>query len=215
MEIFIDSGNTNEIREAQSMGIVDGVTTNPSLASKSGKSFKDLILEICGIVNGPVSAEVTTTDAEEMIKEGCSIALWHKNIVVKMPLTADGLKAIRSLSESGIRTNATLCFSSSQALLAAKAGATYVSPFVGRLDDIGSDGMELIADIRAIYDRYQFRTKIITASVRHPLHFLQAAQLGSDAITAPWKVLQQVVQHPLTDIGLKKFMDDWAKAKKN
>jgi transaldolase len=214
MEIFIDSGDTNEIREAQSMGLVDGVTTNPSLAAKSGKLFKDLILEICEIVDGPISAEVTALNADEMVKEGEELAAWHKNVIVKIPLIAEGLKATRRLTQKGIRTNVTLCFSASQALLAAKAGATYVSPFVGRLDDIGTDGMELISDIRTIYDNYGFETKILTASARSPMHFHHAAKIGSDVITAPWSVLQQLVKHPLTDSGLKKFMEDWAKAKK-
>jgi transaldolase len=214
MEIFIDSGDTNEIREAQSMGLVDGVTTNPSLAAKSGKPFKELILEICSIVDGPISAEVTSLTADEMIKEGETLAAWHKNVVVKIPLIAEGLKATRALTAKGIRTNVTLCFSASQALLAAKAGATYISPFVGRLDDISHEGMDLIADIRTIYDNYGFKTKILTASARSPMHFLNAAKIGSDVITAPWSVLQGLAKHPLTDIGLKKFMEDWAKAKK-
>lgn len=214
MEIFIDSGNTDEIREAQSMGLVDGVTTNPTLAAKSGKPFKDLILEICEIVDGPISAEVTTLTADEMVAEGESIAKWHKNIVIKIPLIAEGLKATKRLSEQGIKTNVTLCFSASQALLAAKAGATYISPFVGRLDDISIEGMDLISDIRVIYDNYSFPTKILTASVRSPMHFVTAARLGSDVITAPFKVLEQLTKHPLTDRGLEQFMKDWESAKK-
>lgn len=212
MEIFIDSGNTAEIKEAQSMGLVDGVTTNPTLASKSGKKFKDLILEICDIVDGPISAEVTGLNAEEMLKEGRDIASWHKNVVVKVPLIAEGLKAVRELSQDGIKTNVTLCFTASQALLAAKAGATYISPFVGRLDDISVEGMDVIEDIRLVYDNYGFKTKILTASARGPLHFLNAAKIGSDVITAPWSVLQSLIKHPLTDIGLQKFMEDWKKA---
>ncbi|MFQ3670785.1 MAG: fructose-6-phosphate aldolase [Verrucomicrobiia bacterium] len=213
MQIFIDSGNTDEIREAQSLGLVDGVTTNPSLAAKSGKKFKDLILEICEIVDGPISAEVTGLTAEEMIAEGKDIASWHKNVVVKVPLIAEGLKATRVFTSLGIKTNVTLCFSPAQALLAAKAGATYVSPFVGRLDDITVDGMDLIEDIREIYDNYDFSTKILTASARSPMHFVAAAKIGSDVITAPWSVLQALIKHPLTDVGLAKFLDDWKKAK--
>jgi transaldolase len=212
MQIFIDSGNTEEIREAQSLGLVDGVTTNPSLAAKSGKKFKDLILEICEIVDGPVSAEVTALTADEMIAEGKEIAAWHKNVVVKVPLIAEGLKATRVFTSLGIRTNVTLCFSAAQAILAAKAGATYVSPFVGRLDDITVEGMDLIDDIRQIYDNYDYETKILTASARSPIHFVSAAKIGSDVITAPWSVLQSLVKHPLTDIGLAKFLEDWKKA---
>jgi transaldolase len=214
MLIFIDSGNTDEIREAQAMGLVDGVTTNPTLASKSGKPFKELILEICGIVDGPISAEVTSLKAEDMIKEGVEVASWHKNVIVKVPLIAEGLKAVRVLTSKGIKTNVTLCFSASQALLAAKAGATYVSPFVGRLDDLGVEGMDLIADIRQIYDNYDIETKILTASARGPMHFINAAKIGSDVITVPFSVLQMLVKHPLTDSGLKKFLEDWEKAKK-
>lgn len=214
MLIFIDSGNTDEIREAQAMGLVDGVTTNPTLASKSGKPFKELILEICSIVDGPISAEVTSLKADEMVKEGVEVAAWHKNVIVKVPLIAEGLKAVRVLTSKGIKTNVTLCFSAAQALLAAKAGATYVSPFVGRLDDIGIEGMDLIADIRQIYDNYDIKTKILTASARSPMHFINAAKIGSDVITAPFSVLQMLVKHPLTDNGLKKFLEDWEKAKK-
>lgn len=214
MLIFIDSGNTDEIREAQAMGLVDGVTTNPTLASKSGKPFKELILEICSIVDGPISAEVTSLKADEMVKEGVEVAGWHKNVIVKVPLIAEGLKAVRVLTSKGIKTNVTLCFSAAQALLAAKAGATYVSPFVGRLDDIGIEGMDLIADIRQIYDNYDIKTKILTASARSPMHFINAAKIGSDVITAPFSVLQMLVKHPLTDNGLKKFLEDWEKAKK-
>lgn len=214
MQIFIDSGNTDEIREAQALGLVDGVTTNPSLAAKSGKKFKDLILEICDIVDGPISAEVTSLTADEMVAEGKEIASWHKNIVVKVPLIAEGLKATRIFTSLGIKTNVTLCFTPAQALLAAKAGATYVSPFVGRLDDITVDGMDLIEDIRDIFDNYDYPTKILTASARSPMHFVAAAKIGSDVITAPWSVLQALIKHPLTDIGLAKFLDDWKKAQK-
>ncbi|MEM9399223.1 MAG: fructose-6-phosphate aldolase [Verrucomicrobiota bacterium] len=211
MIIFIDSGNTDEIKELNEMGIVDGVTTNPSLAAASGKKFKDLILEICKIVDGPISAEVTSLDAATMVKEGEECAAWHENVVVKVPLIEEGLKATARLSEKGIKTNVTLCFSASQALLAAKAGATYISPFVGRLDDLSQEGMDLIADIRQVYDNYGMETMILTASARSPMHFLNAAKIGSDVITAPGKVLKQLIKHPMTDIGLKKFMEDWEK----
>ncbi len=214
MKIFIDTGDTKEIREAQAMGLVDGVTTNPTLAAKSGKNFKELILEICGIVDGPISAEVVSLNADEMFKEGKEIAAWHKNIIVKVPLIPEGLKATKRFTEAGIKTNVTLCFNPNQALLAAKAGATYVSPFVGRLDDISTDGMQLIRDIRLIYDNYGYETQILTASARSPMHFLEAAKIGSDVITAPFSVLQQIIKHPLTDSGLKKFLEDWEKAKK-
>ena len=195
------------------MGLIDGVTTNPSLAAKSGKNFKDLIMEITEIVDGPISAEVVSIKAEEMIPEGEGIAAWHKNIVVKVPLIPEGLKAVKHFSAKGIKTNVTLCFTGSQALLAAKAGATYVSPFVGRLDDISSEGMQVIRDIRTIYDNYGFETQILTASARSPLHFLEAAKIGSDVITAPFKVLQQLLKHPLTDSGLTQFLADWEKAR--
>ena len=214
MKIFIDSGDTDEIREAQAMGLVDGVTTNPTLAAKSGKRFKDLILEIAEIVDGPISAEVVAVTAPEMIKEGEDIATWHKNVVVKVPLIAEGLKAVKVLTANGIKTNVTLCFSASQAILAAKAGATYVSPFVGRLDDVAYEGMDLIRDIRLIYDNYGIETQILTASARSPVHFVEAARIGSDVITAPWSVLKMLVHHPLTDIGLKKFLADAEKIKR-
>jgi transaldolase len=214
MKIFIDTGETDEIKEAQSMGLVDGVTTNPSLAAKSGKPFKQLIMEITEIVDGPISAEVVSVTAPEIIKEGRDIAAWHKNIVVKVPLIAEGLKAVKVLTSEGIKTNVTLCFSAAQALLAAKVGATYVSPFVGRLDDIACDGMDLIRDIRLIYDNYGIETQILTASARSPMHFVEAARIGSDVITAPWSVLKMLVHHPLTDSGLKKFLADAEKIKK-
>ncbi len=214
MKIFIDSGDTDEIKEAQSMGLVDGVTTNPSLAAKSGKRFKDLIMEITEIVDGPISAEVVAITAPEIISEGEDIASWHRNVVVKVPLIAEGLKAVKVLTSKGIKTNVTLCFSASQALLAAKAGATYVSPFVGRLDDIAVEGMDLIRDIRLIYDNYGIETQILTASARSPVHFVEAARIGSDVITAPWSVLKMLVHHPLTDIGLKKFLADAEKIKR-
>jgi len=214
MKIFIDSGDTNEIREANAMGLIDGVTTNPTLASKSGKPFKQLIMEITEIVDGPISAEVVSTTAAEIIPEGEGLAQWHKNIVVKVPLIGEGLKAVKALTAKGIKTNVTLCFNASQALLAAKAGATYISPFVGRLDDISQEGMQVIRDIRLIYDNYGYETQILTASARSPMHFLEAARIGSDVITAPFSVIKQLLHHPLTDSGLAKFLSDWEKAKK-
>jgi transaldolase len=214
MKIFIDSGDTAEIKEAHDMGLIDGVTTNPTLAAKSGKNFKELILEITRIIDGPISAEVVSTKAEEMITEGDDIASWHKNIVVKVPLIPEGLKAVKYFSANGIKTNVTLCFTGPQALLAAKAGATYISPFVGRLDDISTEGMQVIRDIRTIYDNYGYETQILTASARSPMHFLEAARIGSDVITAPFKVLTQLLKHPLTDSGLAQFLADWEKSKK-
>jgi transaldolase len=213
MKIFIDSGETRDIKEAHDMGLIDGVTTNPTLASKSGKPFKQLIMEITEIVDGPVSAEVVSVTAPEMIAEGEGLAAWHQNIVVKIPLIAEGLKAVKVLTAKGIKTNVTLCFTGAQALLAAKAGATYISPFVGRLDDICHEGMEVIRDIRTIYDNYGYETQILTASARSPRHFLEAAKIGSDVITAPFSVLKQLLKHPLTDNGLKQFLADWEKAK--
>ncbi len=214
MKIFIDSGNTDEIREACALGLVDGVTTNPSLVAKSGKPFRQLLDEILAIVDGPISAEVISTHAEGILKEGRELAGIHHNIVVKVPLIPEGLKAVRIFSQEGIKTNVTLCFSAPQALLSAKAGATYISPFVGRLDDISAPGMNLIEDIRTIYDNYAIETQILTASARSPMHFMEAAKIGSDVITAPFSVLMQLLSHPLTDIGLKKFLDDWEKTKK-
>jgi transaldolase len=214
MKIFIDSGDTAEIKEAHEMGLIDGVTTNPTLASKSGKPFKELIMEITEIVDGPISAEVLSITAPEIITEGEGIAAWHKNIVVKVPLIPEGLKAVRHFTAKGIKTNVTLCFTGAQALLAAKAGATYISPFVGRLDDIGQEGMQVIREIRTIYDNYGYETQILTASARSPMHFLDAALLGSDAITAPFSVLKQLLKHPLTDSGLKQFLADGEKARK-
>jgi len=214
MKIFIDSGDTDEIREVHDMGLIDGVTTNPTLASKSGKPFKQLIMEITEIVDGPISAEVVSITAPEIIKEGEELATWHKNIVVKVPLIAEGLKAVKVFTAKGIKTNVTLCFTASQALLAAKAGASYISPFVGRLDDISTEGMQVIRDIRTIYDNYGYETQILTASARSPMHFLEAARIGSDVITSPFKVIKQLLHHPLTDSGLKQFLADWEKAKK-
>ncbi|MGE3262905.1 MAG: fructose-6-phosphate aldolase [Bacteriovoracia bacterium] len=213
MKFFIDSGQTDEIRLANEMGIIDGVTTNPSLVAKSGKDFHTLIKEICAIVDGPISAEVIALDASGMLKEGRELAKMHKNIVVKLPLTEEGLKATKQFAKEGIRTNVTLCFSSTQALLAAKAGASFISPFIGRLDDASQDGMVLIKEIRTIYDNYKFKTEILAASIRHPLHVRDAAMIGADVATCPLKILQQLVKHPLTDSGLKQFLNDWEKRK--
>jgi transaldolase len=214
MKIFIDTGMIEEIREAASWGVLDGVTTNPSLVAKSGKPFRELLEEIVQIVDGPISAEVVSTECQGMLKEAEELVKIHRNIVVKIPLIIEGFKAIKILAGKGVKTNCTLCFSASQALLAAKAGATYISPFVGRLDDISTDGMQIIRDIRLIYDNYGIKTQILTASARSPMHFLEAARIGSDVITAPLSVLKQLAQHPLTDIGLAKFLADWQKAKK-
>lgn len=213
MKFFIDSGDTAEIKLANDMGIIDGVTTNPSLVAKTGKNFESLIKEICAIVDGPISAEVTALDSRGMIEEGKKLAEIHKNVVVKVPLTEAGLVATKDFSKHGIKTNVTLCFSANQALLAAKAGATFISPFIGRLDDISFDGMELIKDIRLIYNNYNFKTEILAASIRHPVHVLEAAKIGADVATCPLKTLQQLVKHPLTDNGLKQFLADWEKRK--
>lgn len=215
MEFFLDTANIDEIRDCASYGILDGVTTNPSLVSKEGeqKSFKELIKEICEIVDGPVSAEVLSTDVEKMITEGTELAKIDDRIVVKMPLTDDGIKATKILSDDGINVNVTLCFSASQALIAAKAGAAYISPFVGRLDDISESGMQLIRDIVKIYDNYHFKTKILVASVRHPEHMVESAKAGAHVATMPYKVFKQLFKHPLTDIGLERFLADWGKVK--
>ena len=211
MLLFLDTGNTKEIKEAAGWGVLDGVTTNPSLVAKEGRSFKDLLVEICSIVDGPISAEVVSVEAEAMIKEGKDLAKIHKNIVVKVPLIPEGLKACKALAAEGIKVNVTLCFSPTQALLAAKAKAWCVSPFVGRLDDISEHGMGLIQDIVTIYRNYQYTTKVLVASVRHPQHVVEAARIGGDICTMPLAVYKQLVQHPLTDIGLKKFLSDWEK----
>jgi len=208
MKIFIDSGDIGEIKEAAQMGAIDGVTTNPTLLAKAGKPRRQAILEICEVVDGPVSAEVLATDTEGMLKEGRELAKLHPNVVVKIPLIVDGLKATRVLSSENIKTNVTLCFSPSQAVLAAKAGATYISPFVGRIDDLAEDGMKLIEQMVTIYGNYDFDTQILVASVRHPVHFVQAALLGADVATLPFKVITQLAQHPLTESGLKKFLED-------
>jgi transaldolase len=208
MKIFIDTGDIAEIKEAHSMGAIDGVTTNPSLLAKAGKPTRQVITEICEIVDGPVSAEVLATTRDDILREGRELAKLHKNVVVKVPLIEEGLKAVRVFSQEGIRTNVTLCFSASQALLAAKAGATYVSPFVGRIDDTSGDGMDLIQQIVTIYDNYGFTTEVLTASVRHPVHFVQAALIGAHVATLPLKVIKQLLKHPLTDLGLAQFLED-------
>jgi transaldolase len=212
MKFFVDTADVNEIKELAGMGILDGVTTNPSLIAKSGRDFKEVVKEICGITKGPVSAEVTATDSAQMLKEGKVLAKIASNVVVKLPLTWDGLKACSKLTAEGIKTNVTLCFSANQALLAAKAGATYVSPFVGRLDDISEDGMQLIADICTIFSNYDaLKTEVLVASVRSPMHVHHAALLGAHVATVPPAVLKQLVRHPLTDKGLAAFLEDWKK----
>ena len=214
MKFFIDTADVNEIREAESLGILDGVTTNPTLVSRTGRPFKETIEEICTIVKGPVSAEVVSTDTEGIIKEARELAKIADNIVVKVPLIKDGLKAVKALTSEGIKVNVTLCFSSNQALLAAKAGGTYISPFVGRLDDKGHTGMEVIDEIRTIYDNYSFETQIIVASIRNPLHVRDAALMGADIATIPFAVFNNIVKHPLTDAGLESFLADWEKVPK-
>lgn len=214
MDIYIDSANIREIEEAVKYGFCDGVTTNPSLIAKEGRDYNDALKEIAQIVNGPVSAETVALDAEGMLKEGRAFAKLHKNIIVKVPLTKEGLRACQLLTKEGIRVNVTLCFSANQALMAAKAGAFIVSPFVGRLDDIGQTGMDLIREIRQIYDHYGFQTKILVASVRHPIHVKESAMIGADIATLPYKVWEQLFGHALTDAGIQKFLDDWKKVPK-
>ena len=214
MKFFIDTADVKEIREAAAMGLVDGVTTNPSLVAKTGRKFRDVLLEICDIVKGPVSAEVVGTKYDDMMKEARELAALRPNIVVKIPLIAEGLKATRTCTDEGIKTNVTLCFSTTQALLAAKAGATYISPFVGRLDDVATDGMQLISEILDVYRHYKFTTEVLVASVRHPMHVQQAARMGAHVSTCPLSVLLQLAKHPLTDIGLQKFLADWEKVPK-
>lgn len=213
MKFFIDTANLNEIREAAALGILDGVTTNPSLIAKEGKPFKETILQICNVVDGPVSVEVTATDQSGMCQQAREYAAWHRNVVVKLPTTRDGIKACKCLSADGIKTNLTLCFSPTQALLVAKAGATYVSPFVGRLDDISHDGSALIRQIVQIFRNYNYATQVLAASIRHPLHVVDAALAGAHVATIPWKVLDQMFHHPLTDKGLAAFLKDWEKVK--
>jgi transaldolase len=211
VKIFIDTANIDEIREVNSWGVLDGVTTNPSLIAKEGRNFIEVIAEICEIVDGPVSAEVIAQQADGMLEEAHALAKIHDNVVIKVPFCAEGLKAVRVLSSEGLRTNVTLCFSANQALLAAKAGASYISPFVGRLDDQGQDGMDLIADIVQVYDNYFFETEVLVASVRHPGHFLEAARLGAHVSTVPFGVLKKLLGHTLTDKGNKAFLDDWSR----
>lgn len=211
MKFFIDTANIDEIKKANELGLLDGVTTNPSLVSKEGRDFRELITEICGIVEGPVSAEVLSTETSGMIEEARDLSNIADNIVVKIPLIADGLKAVKVLSGEGIQTNVTLCFSPIQALMAAKAGASYISPFVGRLDDLSQVGMELVEQITTIYENYGYDTEIIVASIRNPLHVLDAALMGADIATIPFKVMEQLIKHPMTEIGLDKFLADWKK----
>ena len=214
MKFFIDTADVNEIREAHTLGLVDGVTTNPSLIAKSGRKFKDVIKEITAIVDGPISAEVISLEAEGMVKEAKDLVKIHKNIVIKLPMTPEGLKACKTLTEKGIKTNVTLIFTPMQALLAAKAGATYVSPFIGRLDDISQDGMGIIEEIRTIFDNYGYTSEIIVASIRNPIHVLNSALIGADTCTIPYSVMLQLSKHPLTDAGIKKFLEDWEKVPK-
>jgi transaldolase len=209
MKFFLDTANVKEIYEAASLGMLDGVTTNPSLVVKEGRSFKEMLQEICKIVDGPISAEVVSVEADAMVKEGRELAKIHKNIVVKCPLIPEGIKATKKLSSEGIRVNVTLCFSPTQAILAAKAGAWCVSPFIGRLDDISSDGMGLIRQILTIYKNYDYKTLVLVASIRHPQHVVEAALAGGHICTMPFSIFQQLFKHPLTDLGLKKFLDDW------
>ena len=213
MKFFIDTANLDEIREAQAQGVLDGVTTNPSLVAKEGNvDFKQHIAAICEITQGPVSAEVTSLDLEGMLREGREYARIAPNVVVKCPLTTDGLKATRTLTDEGTRVNVTLCFSAAQAILAAKAGAAYISPFLGRLDDIGQNGLALLAEIVEIYDNYDWETEVLAASIRHPIHVVEAARMGADVATMPFKVIQQLIKHPLTDKGLEQFLADWKKS---
>jgi transaldolase len=214
MKIFIDTANTKEIKEAASLGLIDGVTTNPTLISRENRPAKELLKEICALVSGPVSAEVIGLETEKMVSEAKELSKLANNIVIKIPLTKDGLKAVGLLSKEGIRTNVTLCFSASQALLAAKAGADYISPFIGRLDDISQRGIDLIYDIKTIYNNYGFKTEIIVASVRNPMHVVDAAKIGADIATIPFAVIEQLINHPLTDIGIQKFLDDHKKTPK-
>ena len=213
MKIFLDTANIDEIREANSWGIIDGVTTNPTLIAREGKKFEEVVEEICSIVDGPISAEVISTEAEGMLEEARELAKIHENITIKIPMTVEGLKATKVLSEEGVKTNVTLVFSSMQALLAAKAGATFVSPFVGRLDDNSHYGMDLIEEIVQIYQNYGFPTEVLVASVRHPLHVLEASMMGADVATIPFGVLKKMATHPLTGIGLEGFLADWEKRK--
>lgn len=214
MKFFIDTANLDEIREAATLGLLDGVTTNPSLVSREKNvNFNELLKEICKIVDGPISAEVVSTDLDGILKEGYELAKIHKNITIKVPLIKAGLQACKRFTSEGIKVNVTLCFSVTQALLAAKAGATFVSPFVGRLDDIATNGMQLIDEICTMYRNYDFKTQVLVASVRHPMHVVEATQIGAHVCTMPLKVIEQLIHHPLTDLGLQKFLEDWAKVK--
>ena len=214
MQIFIDSAEVSEIKKAADAGLCDGVTTNPTLIMKAGRDYNETLKEICSIVKGPVSAETISPDADGMVKEGITFSKIAKNIVVKVPMTAEGMKACQRLTKQGIKVNVTLCFSANQALLAAKSGAFIISPFVGRLDDIGEVGVNLIKDIRLIYDNYEFKTQILVASVRNPIHVLEAAKIGADIATVPYSVFEQLFKHTLTDVGIKKFLEDWEKVPK-
>jgi transaldolase len=214
MKFFIDTANIDEIKKAHALGMVDGVTTNPSLIAKENRPFEELLREICELVDGPVNGEAVSLDAEGMVEEGRHLAAFHPNIVVKIPMTTEGLKAVKILSTENIRTNVTLIFSSMQALMAAKAGASYVSPFVGRLDDISQVGMDLVSDIMNIYGNYGYETEVIVASIRNPIHVVEAALIGADIATIPFKVIDQLAKHPLTDIGMEKFLADWEKRAK-
>lgn len=214
MKIFIDSGDLNEIRDAVAMGVVDGVTTNPSIVAKTGKPMASLIREICEIVDGPISAEVLSVQCDEIVREGRELAKIHKNVVVKVPLIAEGIKAVKIFTAEGIKTNVTLCFSATQGLLAAKAGATYISPFIGRIDDIGGNGMDLIGQLVQIYDNYDFSTQVLAASIRHPVHVVEAAMVGAHVGTLPYKVILQLLNHPLTASGLEQFLADAKKIPK-
>lgn len=213
MRIFLDTANIEEIKAAAELGIISGVTTNPTLVAREGRPLHQVIEEICQLVDGPVSAEVISQDAPGMLKEAKELAAIHPNVVIKIPMTAEGLKAVKILSGEGIKTNVTLIFSANQALLAALAGATFVSPFIGRIDDVGQEGMEVLHDVVSIFAQYGFNTEIIAASIRHPLHVLEAARLGADIATVPYSVLLQMIKHPLTDVGLARFLADWEKLK--
>lgn len=213
MKFFIDTANIFEIKQAVEMGMVDGVTTNPSLIAKEGRKFEDILKDICKVVDGPVSAEVISLDVKGMVTEGKKLAKLSDNIVIKVPMTIDGLKAVKQFAAAGIRTNVTLVFSAAQALLAAKAGAAFISPFVGRLDDVSENGMDLISNIMTILDNYGFASEVIVASIRHPMHVVESALIGADIATIPFKVIEQLAKHPLTDIGMEKFLADWQKRK--
>jgi len=211
MKIFIDTANIEEIREVAALGVLDGVTTNPSLMSKEQGDYRDMLKEICDIVQGPVSAEVVADEADEMLRQAREYAKISEHIVIKVPLVAEGMKAVKILTAEDVKTNVTLCFSANQGLIAAKAGATYISPFVGRIDDVGQDGMEVVAELVEVYENYAYPTQVLAASLRHPKHVLEAAKIGADVATIPYSVIMQMLKHPLTDVGLKKFTEDWEK----